>query len=472
MNAQGQGYKQKEKARELERLKSTGTWPTSQPCGSTQGPHLQVLGNQFYSEQTLSQGEYSGTYDIPEVAISALAVPAPLDFSTTGGVSLDEESGSADRGIHTSACSKSLLFQSSRSSTQDFPIGDSSSTSFPSFQTSVQTGVELHSSLGMDLFYSKPDSQTAFSPTLFRASQILSFLCTDLERRGMAKAIESEEIDLRDIVRLGLTELGATMDVTQFHSANDKPASVWISEVGNSCEPYDIGLAAWTGIRIILQMKEKLAKSTHTDPSYNNMPQEGPPGLPNLSVNTIMFKCTSWMSASVANAEFLRIPLELLMEDSSESPFTQRINSISSMRTLSDDHPQLTWDQTAEPFRIREITSDMTPTMVQYTKSHHPYLDLIPWPTIRSKAIVATCVTPPLIDEEDLCLDLMNGAFRCWGSMRSQHGRGEGAPWDVRSWEAAPWFINKWSILIHGDGGEIARNSAWWRKQNAMPSVD
>lgn len=172
----------------------------------------------------------------------------------------------------------------------------------------------------------------------------------------------------------------------------------------------------------------------------------------NIYANTITLKSSPWMSASLANAEFLGITHESLMLGSSESPFTQ---------------------QHILPFKVdKDIITDMTPTMVQYTKSHHPYLDLIPWPSFRSKAIIAISVTPPLIDEEDLCLDLMNNALRCWGSMRSQHGRGEGTPWDMRSWEAAPWFIAKWAMLMDGDGGEIARNSAWWRNQKGMSSLD
>ena len=68
-----------------------------------------------------------------------------------------------------------------------------------------------------------------------------------------------------------------------------------------------------------------------------------------------------------------------------------------------------------------------------------------------------------------LCLDMANDGMRCWGTtMGSVHGRGEGMPWDARSWEAAPWFLEKWRWLVGGKDEEISRNSHWWRAMQGL----
>ena len=77
---------------------------------------------------------------------------------------------------------------------------------------------------------------------------------------------------------------------------------------------------------------------------------------------------------------------------------------------------------------------------------------------------MAISANPPLIDEEDLCMDILNDGIFCWGSTGpSMHSRGGGVPWDARSWEAAPWFLQKWESLTDGRNGDMWRTSEWWR---------
>ena len=115
--------------------------------------------------------------------------------------------------------------------------------------------------------------------------------------------------------------------------------------------------------------------------------------------------------------------------------------------------------------RWSHISHDLQPTEAQMTQEHHPYIDLIPWAGMRDQVLLA--VASPdggLFDEDDFCFDIMHGGLRCWGSMRgSLHGRGEGSPWDARSWEAMPWWLEKWGFLAGGKDSEVHRNSAWWR---------
>jgi hypothetical protein len=69
-----------------------------------------------------------------------------------------------------------------------------------------------------------------------------------------------------------------------------------------------------------------------------------------------------------------------------------------------------------------------------------------------------------MIDEDELCLDLLNDGLICWGSSIGGGNKaiGSGAPWDPRSWEAQSWFMKKWWIVIGGVEGEIYKQTEWW----------
>lgn len=130
----------------------------------------------------------------------------------------------------------------------------------PSFQNSMQAS-PLDSSLGVNTTTpSASASSPVPNPTSLKASHILSYLCQDLERRLVVKMIGSEELNLRDIVKLGLASLGTTMEVTQYESANDKPANLWIRDIMSTYASCDIQLAVWTGMRVILQMEAQAGR--------------------------------------------------------------------------------------------------------------------------------------------------------------------------------------------------------------------
>src|SRR5207247_2177863 len=75
----------------------------------------------------------------------------------------------------------------------------------------------------------------------------------------------------------------------------------------------------------------------------------------------------------------------------------------------------------------------------QMTMQHHPIFDLIPFAGFRQRLIMAINTVPPLVNDDELCLDMMNDGLECWGNSRGRKG-GEGVmPWDARSWEAKPW---------------------------------
>lgn len=109
------------------------------------------------------------------------------------------------------------------------------------------------------------------------------------------------------------------------------------------------------------------------------------------------------------------------------------------------------------------VPKDLKPVGAQITKKHHPYLDVLPFPMFRQRAIAAATTDPPLLDEDDLCIDLMlNDGLVCWGSPGGHTSMDMGTPWDMRSWEAKPWFLKKWWWLV-GDKDDVMWSGArWW----------
>lgn len=109
---------------------------------------------------------------------------------------------------------------------------------------------------------------------------------------------------------------------------------------------------------------------------------------------------------------------------------------------------------------FKSLKYDLRPSCTQIATSHHPYIDIIPIPSVRKRLIELQNE----IDEDAFFMDALEG-FRCWGNRReSRHqGCGSGTAWDIRSWEATPTFLKKWACILGDAESEIARQSRWWR---------
>ncbi|KAL7910369.1 hypothetical protein GGI35DRAFT_448603 [Trichoderma velutinum] len=88
----------------------------------------------------------------------------------------------------------------------------------------------------------------------------------------------------------------------------------------------------------------------------------------------------------------------------------------------------------------------LTPTTLQTTKPHLPYIDLIPFPQFRDNLIRASEV----VQSEDLWHDMISGKLKVWGK----------TPWDRRGWEMHEDFVAKWWWLIAED---ILEETNFWR---------
>lgn len=112
------------------------------------------------------------------------------------------------------------------------------------------------------------------------------------------------------------------------------------------------------------------------------------------------------------------------------------------------------------------LKPDLRPNSEQITIKHHPYMDILPFPTLRKNLITYQ----EKIDEDEFFQAIFTGLV-CWGGAGigrkdredSTDYASTGTPWDVRSREARVWVLQKYWTLLGGEGGELVRQSEWWR---------
>ncbi|PQE28596.1 Aryl-alcohol dehydrogenase protein [Rutstroemia sp. NJR-2017a WRK4] len=178
------------------------------------------------------------------------------------------------------------------------------------------------------------------------------------------------------------------------------------------------------------------------------------PPFPDVHQNHFRIQQVMFAAACVANANSMGMhTCEVECNDTVISPFFR--NSIS--------------EAAAKAACLKDydnLGTHLRPCPTQLMISHHPAVDVLPFPTFRERFIRLTSGKEPMIDEDDLWQDLENDGLICWGSSLGGGtiATGSGAPWDIRSWEAQPWFIKKWWVLIGGAEGEIYKQTRWWRE--------
>jgi hypothetical protein len=176
--------------------------------------------------------------------------------------------------------------------------------------------------------------------------------------------------------------------------------------------------------------------------SYTTSLEQTP--LAEIHMNTIQLTTMSFVAACLANAAMIDLSPEALFDSTSQSPFYQM--------------------QTTKTGRLAHVKPLLQPSSTQLENPHHPYLDILPFPSFRNRTIQLLQIQPPPFDPAQLCQDLKNDGIICWGSTRrnKRDSNGSGVPWDIRSWEVRPWFLQKWWILFDGPDGEMYQHSRWW----------
>lgn len=100
------------------------------------------------------------------------------------------------------------------------------------------------------------------------------------------------------------------------------------------------------------------------------------------------------------------------------------------------------------------IPYDLRPTDLQKEISHHPWIDLLPFPRLRDNLLLAEGA----YDETDLCNDLLefvdipheNTGLIVWSH-----------PWDTSGWEISERFLTKWGWALAGCDDLIASSQRW-----------
>lgn len=291
-------------------------------------------------------------------------------------------------------------------------------------------------------------------------------LASDAERTNLGMIMAAENFSLRDVIKYGLITLGHSMYPELYRFAENLPFHNWIALIlptvmkrVNLVELVTAGVETLARLDAPQEWPGELSAIQRAGRNEHFFGSPEPTGTPTFPIEI------SFFTACLANARFLGLNPRDIMKDEAISPFSARAEQLPDKEEYRAQFT--TYGSTAsspDELPSHGFTNDMAPTMEQLTITHHPYLDLIPWPSFRARAIVASSMEPPMIDEGDLCLDLLNNGIYCWG-MRgaSLHGRGEGTPWDSRSWEAKPWFLKKWSLLT---GPDVRQGSVWWRSRS------
>lgn len=129
------------------------------------------------------------------------------------------------------------------------------------------------------------------------------------------------------------------------------------------------------------------------------------------------------------------------------------VAALSSNATLLHIPCEIPSIDTFNPSQV-SVPSTLSPTDLQKTIPHPPFVDVIPFPGVRDRLLRSRAV----IDLEKLTIDLTDGAFKVWGSV----------PWDGTGWEVSEEFAKKWWFLIDG---ELLRATNFWRRQRLEPSI-
>lgn len=118
---------------------------------------------------------------------------------------------------------------------------------------------------------------------------------------------------------------------------------------------------------------------------------------------------------------------------------------------------------------FKTMKPDLRPGRGQIVREHHPFYDVLPFPTLRRNALENLGT----FDEDEFFHDTLSGLI-CWGNAtvgkRDRDGVGSGTPWDSRSWEARGWFLRKYWSWLGGEDGELVRQSEWWRRMRGDES--
>ncbi|KAE8450584.1 hypothetical protein EG329_005928 [Mollisiaceae sp. DMI_Dod_QoI] len=187
----------------------------------------------------------------------------------------------------------------------------------------------------------------------------------------------------------------------------------------------DIPASHFPGLSDLLASVSKFLSSRGSYCLLTPQPSPSPP-LPSPLLTTLPCPLTTTLLAYFHNATCINLSIPHLLSLPPTSPFHFH-------QTLPSTNPQTLLSAARKPW----IPTHLQPTLPQILIPHHPYLDLVPLPGLRTRAIVLR----ELFDPMELKMDVFAGGLVCCPG-------GRGQPWDGGSWEMALWFRRKWRLLL------------------------
>ncbi|KAK3934274.1 hypothetical protein QBC46DRAFT_400251 [Diplogelasinospora grovesii] len=156
------------------------------------------------------------------------------------------------------------------------------------------------------------------------------------------------------------------------------------------------------------------------------------------------------LNALACNAVSMGFPPEGLCRDEFISPYSEQ----------GPPNPHSPVPRTSCP-------KTLLPTAAQRTISHHPWIDLFPFPRFRDNALHG--VAAGVFDEDELCGDILDVNAPDTGAKAALITWGE--PSDFRGWEASVEFLRKWGWLFRGCP-ELIEATNYWRAKRGEKTLD
>ncbi|PVH76768.1 NAD(P)-binding protein [Cadophora sp. DSE1049] len=102
---------------------------------------------------------------------------------------------------------------------------------------------------------------------------------------------------------------------------------------------------------------------------------------------------------------------------------------------------------------VNSLPPSLAPTLQQRFVPHKPYVDMLPWPSMRDRILNS----PSSINDIEFQADMASNDIKVWGA----------TSWDPVGWEISPNFAKKWWFLI--DDG-ILQTANFWRTMGKLLS--
>ncbi|KAJ4352065.1 uncharacterized protein N0V89_007411 [Didymosphaeria variabile] len=207
--------------------------------------------------------------------------------------------------------------------------------------------------------------------------------------------------------------------------------------------------------------------------------------LPSPYTNHLTVQKLSFYAARIQNALYLGLPVFLAQKEDDISPWYwhTQFSILVSQEPFTDPSSFTPLATSSYDFAVQRpvrrkpcfimsstIITDLSPTPLQRSHAHGMYLDVVPFPIFRDRAIMLLTTDPPAFDEKELKSDMENEGLMVWGVGHGSTGRAASLVRDKRNWECSRWFYKKWKLLVDGSG--LEEQSRWWRMMRGEEDSD